>query len=314
MSTRPTLIALLALLLCAAVIDGRAQQLYKYRDDNGVWVYTDRQPPPDRDYQRDAVTATRERAEVLLYRRSHADQRITLVARNTFYSDVQVAYRMSAMENVGAAVPTSGLKLLEPRSDSDLLTLERENPALPMRLEYEFHYIPGRPDAEHAPGAPYRLPYALATAHPVSQAFPDRTTHGDLASLHAIDFVMPIGTGIYAARGGTVIEVASDFFEAGLNPVADGPQANIVRILHDDGTMSLYAHLNWNSIRVVPGQRIARGEYIADSGNTGFSSGPHLHFVVQRNRDGAIVSVPVEFAGAGGTPLVIATGDRPIAY
>ena len=63
----------------------------------------------------------------------------------------------------------------------------------------------------------------------------------------------------------------------------DGPRANVVRVLHDDGTMALYVHLNWNTIRVVPGQRVRRGEYLADSGNTGFTTGPHLHFVVQRN-------------------------------
>jgi murein DD-endopeptidase MepM/ murein hydrolase activator NlpD len=78
--------------------------------------------------------------------------------------------------------------------------------------------------------------------------------------------------------------------------------------------MSLYAHLNWNSIRVKPGQHVARGEYLADSGNTGFSTGPHLHFVVQRNSGGALVSVPLEFAGSGGAPITVRAGERYTAY
>jgi murein DD-endopeptidase MepM/ murein hydrolase activator NlpD len=215
---------------------------------------------------------------------------------------------------LSADVPPSGTLVLEARSETEMLVLERADMSLAMSIEYSFQYIPGRPGAEHRPSEPYRLPYALATSHSVSQAFPDRITHTDPSSQHAIDLTMPIGTGVYAARAGTVVEVASDHFEAGTDPAVDGPRANLVRVLHDDDTMSLYGHLNWNSIRVVPGQRVARGEYLADSGNTGFSTGPHLHFVVQRNAGGRIVSVPVGFQGRGADPITIVTGAVPIAY
>jgi murein DD-endopeptidase MepM/ murein hydrolase activator NlpD len=161
---------------------------------------------------------------------------------------------------------------------------------------------------------PYRLPYALSSSFFVSQTYPDTRSHADPSSAYAIDFVMPIGTNVFAARGGTVIEVASDFHESGVDMAVDGPRANVVRVLHADGTMSLYGHLNWNSIRVVPGQRVERGEYLADSGNTGFSTGPHLHFVVQRNRGGAIVSLPVAFAGAGGSAITVTSGARYTAH
>ena len=63
----------------------------------------------------------------------------------------------------------------------------------------------------------------------------------DPSSQYAVDFVMPIGTNVFAARAGVVIEVASDFFENGTDVRVDGPRANVVRMLHDDGTMSLYA-------------------------------------------------------------------------
>jgi len=99
-----------------------------------------------------------------------------------------------------------------------------------------------------------------------------------------------------------------------LNLARDGEAANIIRIVHDDGTLSLYAHLNWNSIRVKPGDRVKAGQYIADSGNTGFTSGPHLHFSVQRNAGLEIESLPVVFKGASFDSVVPATGATLTAY
>jgi len=125
---------------------------------------------------------------------------------------------------------------------------------------------------------------------------------------------MPVGTGVYAARSGIVIEVASDFFQSGTDLTVDGPRANVVRVHHDDGTMSLDGHLNWNLIRVVTGQRVERGEYLADSGNTGFSTGPHLYFAVQRNSGGSIVSVPTQFAEIDGAAVTLRAGENRTAY
>jgi murein DD-endopeptidase MepM/ murein hydrolase activator NlpD len=289
-----------------------AQKLYKYQDANGVWVFTDRQPGSDRNYEESALARRFEKPEVRLLQRS-GEAGIVLVAQNTFFAPVQIAYRLTDTDNVAAATKKSGLAMLPPRSDTDLVWVQKASAGVAMSFQSEFQFLPGDPAAEHRPTEPYRFPWAAGGAVRVSQAYPDAITHQDPSSTHAIDFVMPIGTPVYAARGGTVIEVASDFFEGGVNPAVDGPRANVVRVLHDDGTMSLYGHLNWNSIRVVPGQRVARGEYLADSGNTGFTTGPHLHFVVQRNRGGAIVSVPIEFAGDRGAPVTVRTGAIYVA-
>src|SRR5690606_20826366 len=167
------------------------------------------------------------------------------------------------LDNVAADTRTSGRATLAPRSDTTVTTVAKRDVGAPISFDYELRFLPGSPDARHAPEEPYRLPYALHSSFPVSQAFPRIETHTDLASQHAVDFAMPIGTNVFAARAGTVIEVTGDFFGSGTDPVVDGPRANLVRVLHDDGTMALYAHLDWNSIRVVPGQRVARGEHLA---------------------------------------------------
>ena len=132
--------------------------------------------------------------------------------------------------------------------------------------------------------------------------------------MHAVDIAMPVGTDVVAARDGIVFDVSSTNFKGGPDADQYADLANIVRILHDDGTFALYAHLNWNSIRVNPGDRVQAGQYIADSGNTGFSSGPHLHFAVQRNLGMRVESIPVTFRGPGDSSINPQRGSSLMAY
>jgi murein DD-endopeptidase MepM/ murein hydrolase activator NlpD len=290
-----------------------AQALYKYRDADGQWVYSDRRPDGLGRLEPVAVEPAADPAGVQLRETTNdAGERI-LVAVNDFASWVQIAYRVESSRNL-APSPSSGNLLIPPQEQTFLMPLAPIDAASPVEISFSYQYLHGHPGARHQPDTPYRLPYALDDAHPVSQAYPDTVTHASEANRYAVDFEMPVGTAVFAARAGIVVETAEEFSGAGLNLRFDAKRANYVRILHDDGTLALYGHLNWHSVRVQPRERIARGQHIADSGNTGFSSGPHLHFVVQRNRAGAMESVPVRFAGAAGSVVSPATGDRPVAY
>ena len=306
-----------ALLVAAAIVapvaPAAAQKLFKYQDANGVWVFTDRQPGADQPYETAQVERSFDKPDVKLLQQS-TNEGVTLFAQNTYYAPIQLAFRIVTPQNVAETTPLKGMQMLPPRGDATLLSVGAADPSMPVSFDYEYQFLPGDPQAQHRPDRPYRFPFGKSSAFLVSQAYPDTVTHNEPSSQYAIDFAMPIGTHIDAARGGVVIEIASDFFEAGVDAAKDGPRANVVRVLHDDGTMSLYGHLNWNSIRVKPGQRIERGEYIADSGNTGFSTGPHLHFVVQRNRGGAIISLPIEFETASGAAIRLQSGERYTAY
>lgn len=291
----------------------QAQALYKYRGDNGEWIFSDR-PPPDGSSAEVRELESSSRQGVVTVDDEFVGRTLELTANNEFYAPVELRLRIERIRGLEFPDAEDDLHwILPPRSRTPLVALSLlENEAAPV-LQYSYRYLPGDPGAEHAPPGAYRVPFAIATNYPVSQAYPEVITHTSPDSYHAIDLAMPTGTDIFAARDGIVFDVASANFSGGLDAVRDGPKANVIRILHDDGTYAVYAHLNWNSIRVRPGDRVRRGEYIAESGNTGYSSGPHLHFAVLRNIGMRVESVPVTFQGPT-EPVRPATGMTLTAY
>ncbi|KUO08152.1 M23 family metallopeptidase [Streptomyces sp. DSM 15324] len=106
------------------------------------------------------------------------------------------------------------------------------------------------------------------------------------------DFAVPSGTKVVAAHGGTVVK-------AGGNGAGDGPAyGNAIVIKHGNGTYSQYAHLS--HIDVKAGQIVKTGQRIALSGNTGNSSGPHLHFEIRKTANYGSAIDPVTFLRAHG--------------
>ncbi len=162
----------------------------------------------------------------------------------------------------------------------------------------------GRIDADHDDGYLYRLPYGDSVSFPIIQGYGAKLSHRG-AERFTLDFGMPAGTPVHAARDGVVVLV-EDSHEAGCPHEACGRFANFVVVLHSDGTTGEYFHLEHGSAQVRAGESVARGQWLARSGNTGFSTAPHLHFGVYRTeRDRTTESLAVRFEtrrGAVGAP------------
>ena len=160
--------------------------------------------------------------------------------------------------------------------------------------------VPGTPNARPR-DVEYAWPLPSAALR-IQQAWGGGFSHDHAENRHAVDFAAPVGTPVVAARDGLVMQAESGFDEAvpGEDESTLLARANFIRVLHDDGTMALYAHLQAGGVLARIGQRVRRGQVIARSGNTGHSTAPHLHFVVQANRGMHLASVPFRMFGPGG--------------
>ncbi|WP_169337032.1 M23 family metallopeptidase [Algicola sagamiensis] len=133
----------------------------------------------------------------------------------------------------------------------------------------------------HNRHARYDLPFPVTAPVKVSQSCYGRFSHNRPGSKHAVDFQLEQGTPVIAARSGVVIELKDNSDKGGPHPKYR-PHANYILIMHDDGTYAGYFHLKKGGSKVKRGRYVNQGEVIGYSGNTGYSSGPHLHFVVRK--------------------------------
>jgi len=279
---------LLLLGLSLAVMPASALTIYKYTDANGVVTYSDQAAPGARVFVfRDRMVEKLDN-QVKLETRKHAAGE-TLLVRNDLFAPVDIELSLSNVSNAVGAPDKPIRWVLPPRGQIRLATLAPRDPAKPLRYT---------PRLRHALGDPRLLPKPYKYPLPwrggpfrQTQGANGQYSHFTAKGRYAVDIAMPEGTPIIAARGGMVVKVENEQSGRGNNPAG-----NFVRVLHDDGTMGVYLHLMQGSVVVREGQRVATGERLARSGNTGNSTGPHLHFVVQRNVGLAIESIPFDFA------------------
>lgn len=165
-------------------------------------------------------------------------------------------------------------------SKKKILALDRIDTTKGVDYKSSYGWVRGSPFVKHNDAYVYRLPFTKGSSVRVSQGYHGETSHKGL-SAYAIDFPLPIGTPIYAARDGIVVGVEVSNTLGGPSPEYR-PYANYVVLEHDDGTMGNYYHLKQGGTAVKIGDTITKGQLIAYSGNTGYTTAPHLHFSVSK--------------------------------
>lgn len=216
-----------------------------------------------------------------------SDKEFTLWAQNNLPCPVQLTAKPDSLDKIFE-------RFLPKNSTQKLLQLPINSLRAPKEFkgQIRYHITLGNPEAIHDTSYKYLLPYPQDQSHLLIQSNNSPFTHNMPNSKYAFDFDMPPNSLVSAARGGTVgfIDVNNKKGGADENLMQ---QANKIIVCHDDGTIAVYAHLRYKGSLVTIGEAVYAGQIIGFSGNTGYSTTPHLHFVVLAGSK----SVPIQFKG-----------------
>jgi len=198
-------------------------------------------------------------------------------------------------------------RVVPPESSEILVRLNSvtQNPSI--RPEVSIAIDLGSSSTVEDPDHVYAVPFGGDARRELIQAFDGPDSH--LGSMrYSLDFAMPQGTPVLAARGGTVLYLQDGFTEGGADPDLL-EAANLVVVAHSDGTMASYGHLT-AGVSVSVGQIVAEGDLLGSSGATGFAGQPHLHFHVGKRMLGTPGrTIPIKMGDPEGRVLDLIPGS-----
>lgn len=259
--------------------------VFKYVDEQGVINYTDdaARASPFSPQELDEFDPDPDKVK-LRYTASG-----NLYVINELTAPVTVTLQLDRQQGVTSSQDLRRPILVAGRSERFVAKVAYRGPG---RLGIGHQFVLGAPSAVSR--AQLRPPFAGRFR--VSQGFDGGYSHQLPGNRYAIDLAMPEGTPVLAAKAGVVV----DFVDGHVGHTQDlsgRARTNYLRLLHPDGTLTLYAHLQPHSVRVGLGQSVSAGSWLANSGNTGYSTGPHLHFAVQHNDGRRLVAIPFTLNG-----------------
>ncbi|WAK02667.1 peptidoglycan DD-metalloendopeptidase family protein [Methylobacter sp. YRD-M1] len=299
---------LLILMLSAFIsFNAAGKKLYKFQDERGTWHFTDQPPKTSQQVTvRQMKVASKQRVWLL---KSGEERQPKFYVRNDYAGPVEVEVSFAERKNVRSTPALPQRFIIAPGESDTLFEVGGMSDKGSSGFSLQYRYTLGSPLAQYTARESYLPPIAPDASFQISQAFDGSFSHTDEQNKYAVDIAMPIGTPVYAAKAGTVMEVDNDFYKGGIDETYSS-KANSIRIVHADGSMAVYAHLEEDKAQVYPGLKVAAGQLIGYSGNTGFTSGPHLHFAIQINKGMTLVSVPFAFLNSMGQAEEPVSGTR----
>ena len=213
--------------------------------------------------------------------------------------DITITLEFTVFNNLEGNTNLPYTETIAPGEKINAFTLYMIDTGDIWKYKYKYSYIPGSLYAVHDDSYMYSLPYSSGSSYYLTQGYNGTFSHfGEEA--YCLDWGMPEGTGVYAARGGTVIATRAMYSKGG-NDKKYLDYANYILIRHYDGTIAEYFHFKKNGVYVVPGQEVKAGDLIGLAGSTGYSTAPHLHFGVYKAADGYTrQTLPVKFRTING--------------
>ncbi|WP_431136124.1 M23 family metallopeptidase [Psychroserpens mesophilus] len=213
---------------------------------------------------------------------------------NPFLAPVEI--NLTALDSTKSYVKINPYGLLKEKdtlNNALAIPLERIKDTANVKLNefLDFTAKFGTPNETYDTDYEYELPFLKGKRYKIIQSFGGKFSHNKPHSKYAVDIGIPIGDTITAARKGKVYYVKEDSKEhCKTRKCID--MANKIYIIHQDGTMAHYLHLDFKGALVDEGDIVEANQPIGISGMTGFTTIPHLHFVLYKARS---ISIPFRF-------------------
>ena len=232
---------------------------------------------------------------------------VELIAKSNNCTEATITIT-GVLQNMQTSQPLPCTIDMAGRSQVTLVKFTAANPNALWHYDWHYHWKPGR----RLQGKPkpylYALPYKYNAFKAVQGALGKFSHNPGSQDEEAIDWAMPVGTPVYPARPGVVTALRQDCSQGGPN-VKWKTDYNYVFVKHDDGTFGEYAHIKQNGILARLGDRVSPDKPLALSGNTGYSTGPHLHFCVFYTLDGYTrQTLPILFRSQDGEAIQVEQG------